>query len=95
MSLRELGVDHVHAARRLDDRHVHATAIGSYGDVIGMAAQRDALGDFQRLAIDHVERALRFVADVDSVPSGATATPWFTSMPSITPTTLLVTGSMM
>ena len=28
------------------------------------------------------------------LPSGATAAPWFTSMPSITPTTLLVAGSM-
>src|SRR6185436_4842789 len=29
------------------------------------------------------------------LPSGATPAPWFTSMPSITPTTLLVAGSMM
>src|SRR5690348_10825518 len=27
-------------------------------------------------------------------PSGATPTPWFTSMPSMTPTTLFVTGSI-
>ena len=29
------------------------------------------------------------------LPSGATPTPWFTSIPEITPTTLFVTGSMM
>src|ERR1700682_4067740 len=28
------------------------------------------------------------------LPSGATAAPWFTSIPSITPTTLFVAGSM-
>ena len=60
------GVDDVHAARLLDDADVDALAVLADGHVVRMAAQLDALDDLQRLRVDDVERAFRFVADVDA-----------------------------
>ena len=59
-----------------------------------MAAQRDALDDLERLRVDDVERALRFVADVDAAAVRRRADAVVDLDPSMTPTTLLVAGSM-
>ena len=59
------GVDHIDAAGRLDDADVDPLSIGSHRDIVGVAAQRDAVGHLQRLRVDDVERAVRFVAHVD------------------------------
>ena len=59
-------VDHVDAARRLDDPDVDAPAVAADGDVVRVAAQRNPVRHLQRLGVDDVERAVGFVADVDA-----------------------------
>src|SRR6267142_3907948 len=65
-ALKRRGVDDVHAARRLDDPHVHALPAATDRKIVGMAAQRNLLDHLECLAVDDVERAERLVADVDA-----------------------------
>src|SRR6185295_14301299 len=64
-ALHRRGVDHVDAARRLDDADIHPLAVLADGEIVRMAAERHLLDDLERLAVDDVESAERFVADVD------------------------------
>ena len=89
------GVDDIDAARRFDDADIDLGLPSlAMAMLLGMAAQLDLLHDFQRLRIDDVAGAHRFVADVDAAAIRATVAPWFASMPSITPMTVLVAGSI-
>ena len=87
-------VDDVDRAGAGDDRDVDALAVLADRDVVRVIGQRDVLGHRQRLRVGDVERRLGLVGDVELLPSGATAAPWFTSIPLISPTTLLVAGSI-
>src|SRR5207237_10814628 len=48
------GIDHIHAARRLDDGDIYAPAILADRDVVRVTAQRNAFDDLQRLRIDDI-----------------------------------------
>ena len=48
--------------------HIDVRAVFGHGHVVRPAAQRNPLGDLQRLRIHHVQRAQRFVGDVDPPP---------------------------
>src|SRR5262249_56497462 len=60
------GGDAVDAGGRLDGPDVDAPAVAADGDVVRVAAQWNPIRYLECLRIDHVERALGFVADVDA-----------------------------
>ena len=88
------GVDHVHGARRLRDAHVDTLAIVRDRDVVRAAAQLHARDDRERRRIDGVECVQRFVGEIDPRAVWRAVTPCGTSMSWMTPTTLLVAGSI-
>ena len=57
-------VDHIHRARRLSDRYVHALSIFAGGDIVRVAAQLDLVRYLECLSVDNIERAFRFIADI-------------------------------
>ncbi len=59
-------VDDVDAAWLLDDPHVDVASVLADRHVVRVAAQRNLLHDGEGLRVDHVERALGLVADVDA-----------------------------
>ena len=63
--LKQTSINDVDTARSFGNGHINPASIGSNGDVIGMAAQRDVIGHFQCLGVDNVQSALRLIADVD------------------------------
>ncbi len=63
-------VNHVDAAGGLDDTDVDAPPIGGHGNIVGVAAQRNALGHLQSRAVNYVECAFGFIADIDAAAVG-------------------------
>ncbi len=80
-SLQRRGIDDIDSARRFPNRNIDVPSIMSDRDVVRMAAESDSCRDPQRLAVDNVQCAVGFIADVDaaSVGSGCGAMAHFNS----------------
>src|SRR5262245_6566853 len=63
-------VDDIHRARRYGNSHIDSPSILTDRDVVGVAAQGNALDYLQGLLVHYVQRGLRLIAEVVTASVG-------------------------